>query len=114
MCSFAASKQARRKPARSRDLFVALRDAPGAAVTSELTLAELLAPVKRPDALSLASKQDLYGCVLPWGGFIELRPVDRHSDRYRKLETCILSTVARCDSRGDSPRGGMHLLHVER
>lgn len=54
-----------------------LRDVPKAAVTSELTLAELLAPSKRTNSIPLADRMQLYGGLLIWSGLIDLRPVSR-------------------------------------
>lgn len=60
-----------------RDLFLALRAKPYTAVTSELTLAETLAPTRRPDALPLHLKRRLYLDFIVWSRFVELRPVTR-------------------------------------
>jgi len=54
-----------------------LKEAPKAAVTSELTLAELLAPSKQANAIPFADRLELYGGLLIWSGFIDLRPVSR-------------------------------------
>jgi predicted nucleic acid-binding protein len=58
-------------------LFRGLRDFPNASVTSELTLAELLAPATRPDALHLNHKEQLYLDLVIGGGFVVLYPVTR-------------------------------------
>ena len=60
----------------ARALLRRLQEHPGAAITSELTLAELLAPVKAAGALTLAEKTTLYDAVLD-SGFIALVPVTR-------------------------------------
>ncbi len=58
-------------------LFRGLRDFPNASVTSELTLAELLAPATRPGALHLNQKEQLYLDLIIGGGFVALYPVTR-------------------------------------
>jgi predicted nucleic acid-binding protein len=58
-------------------LFRGLRDFPGASVTSELTLAELLAPATRPGALHINQKEKLYLDLIVGGGFVILYPVTR-------------------------------------
>jgi predicted nucleic acid-binding protein len=60
-----------------RDFLSALRKWPGRAVTSELTLAELLAPVSRPRALPESERRRLYLDLLIWSGLIDLYPVSR-------------------------------------
>ena len=60
-----------------RRLLLALRAKPGAAVTSELTIAEVLAPVRRPSGPTLREKEQLYATALLWSDFIELVPVSR-------------------------------------
>ncbi|PWB80751.1 MAG: VapC toxin family PIN domain ribonuclease [Methylocystaceae bacterium] len=60
-----------------QDLLLALREKPGFAVTSELTLAELLAPISRPHVLAPAERRRLYLDLLVGGGMIDLRPVTR-------------------------------------
>lgn len=57
-----------------RDLFVRLRERPKAAVTSELTLAELLA---KGDKDSLSIKRRFYLDLIVWSRFIDLQPVTR-------------------------------------
>jgi predicted nucleic acid-binding protein len=59
------------------ELFGGLKARPRAAVTSELTLAELLAPSKQKDAIQLEEKRTLYGDLLIWSGWIDLYPVTR-------------------------------------
>lgn len=56
-------------------LFLWLRDHPGAAVTSELTWAELLAPTKREGALPWDRKRKIYHDLLVAGRYIPLIPV---------------------------------------
>jgi len=46
-------------------------------VTSELTLAELLAPADRKDAVPLHIKRRFYLGLIVWSGFIDLQPVTR-------------------------------------
>jgi predicted nucleic acid-binding protein len=58
-------------------LFRGLRDFPNASVTSELTLAELLAPAARPGTLHLNQKEKLYLDLIVGGGFVALCPVTR-------------------------------------
>ncbi len=68
------------------DLFLALRSIPGSVITSELTLAEVLAPVKISGSLSVSAKTALYGAALIESPFIELVPVSRSV----LLQTAIL------------------------
>ncbi|WOJ88612.1 PIN domain-containing protein [Methylocapsa polymorpha] len=58
-------------------LLTALKEVPKAIVTSELTLAELLAPPKRENDFPFARKAELYGNLLIWSGLIDLWPVSR-------------------------------------
>ncbi len=58
-------------------LFKLLEDRPGAAVTSELTLAELLAPVKRMAPDLSARRMPTYLDFFDRGGFVDLVPVSR-------------------------------------
>jgi predicted nucleic acid-binding protein len=60
-----------------QDLLLRLRETPGLAITSELTLAELLAPISRPGALPPASRQRLYLNLLIWSKLFDLRAVTR-------------------------------------
>lgn len=60
-----------------QDLIEALRGKPRMAVTSELTLAELLAPVSREKAMPLPIKRRLYLSLLVWSHLIDLQPVTR-------------------------------------
>lgn len=55
----------------------AMRNRRGALVSSELKLAEILAPVKRPNALSVSERRHLYLNVLQRNAAIDLRPVSR-------------------------------------
>lgn len=57
--------------------FEALRNKPQTAVTSELTLAEVLAPTRRKNALPLNIKRRMYAELLVWSRFIALNPVSR-------------------------------------
>jgi len=58
-------------------LFRQLQQFPYASATSELTLAELLAPTTRPGALHLNEKEPLYLDLIVAGDFISLFPVTR-------------------------------------
>jgi predicted nucleic acid-binding protein len=49
----------------------------GIAATSEITFAEVLAPPRRSDALSLHIKRRAYLDLLLWSGFVALVPVSR-------------------------------------
>jgi predicted nucleic acid-binding protein len=60
-----------------RALFEELQMHPGTGVTSELTLAELLAPVERPGAKPLHLKRRFYLNLIAWSRFIDLRPTTR-------------------------------------
>jgi predicted nucleic acid-binding protein len=60
-----------------RELFVTLVRRPLVAWTSELTLAETLAPPRRPGALPLAEKQPKYLDLLIHSNIVQLAPVDR-------------------------------------
>ena len=60
--------------ARVKVLFDALRDHPGSGVTSELTLAEVMAEPDRP--LAPALKRE-YLDLIVWGNFLSLVPVSR-------------------------------------
>jgi predicted nucleic acid-binding protein len=61
-----------------RELLTLLNEYPKAAVTSDLTLAELLAPPKRENDFPLARKAELYGSLLIWSGVIDLLPLKRN------------------------------------
>jgi predicted nucleic acid-binding protein len=50
---------------------------PFGAVTSELTLAELLAPIKAADAMTIEERQDLYLPLFDEGAFIALISISR-------------------------------------
>ena len=60
-----------------RDFFDELERLRVLAVTSELTLAELLAPIKAAGAMTLDERRDLYLPLFDDGEFIELKPVSR-------------------------------------
>lgn len=60
-----------------QQLLTALEKFPKAIVTSELTLAELLAPLKRENDFPFARRAELYGNLLIWSGLIDLWPVSR-------------------------------------
>jgi predicted nucleic acid-binding protein len=61
----------------AKRLLDTLRRRPGLAITSEVTLAETLAPPTRADALPLGIKRRAYLDLLIWSGFINLVPVSR-------------------------------------
>jgi predicted nucleic acid-binding protein len=60
-----------------RPLFDRLRSRPGVGVTSEITLAEVLSPPRRPNALPHQIKRGIYLDLLVNARFIELEPVTR-------------------------------------
>jgi len=74
-----------------QDFLRALRERPGIGISSELTLAEILAPVSRPHALPAVKRRRLYFDLLLWSGLIDLRPVTREI----LIETADLRSVAR-------------------
>jgi len=59
---------------RAKRLFAALRSQPGKGITSELTLAEVLAESERP---RLPMLKRAYLDLIVWSNFIELVPVSR-------------------------------------
>jgi predicted nucleic acid-binding protein len=58
-------------------LIEVLKAKPGTAATSELVLGELLAPVRRPGALTGAERRTIYFNLLVFNPWFELRPVTR-------------------------------------
>lgn len=60
-----------------RKLFEALRQNRNYSVTSELTLAKLLAPADRKGAVPLNIKRHFYLNLIVWSRFIDLQPVTR-------------------------------------
>jgi predicted nucleic acid-binding protein len=74
-----------------QDFLLRLRERPGSAVTSELTLAELLAPVSRPGGLPTPVKRRLYLDLLIWSKMFDLRPITRDI----LIETADLRRAAR-------------------
>ena len=60
-----------------RALIARLAAVPGAGVTSELTLAELTAPVTRPGAVPFETRKRMYFELLIYSGSIKLQPVNR-------------------------------------
>jgi predicted nucleic acid-binding protein len=58
-------------------LIEVLKATPGVAVTSELVLGELLAPVRGPGALTLAERRTIYLNLLVFNRWFDLRPVTR-------------------------------------
>lgn len=75
-----------------RDLFACLVQKETLAVTSELMLAEVLAPPRRPMALSLPRKQRLNTDLIIEGGIVRLEPVNRDI----LIETASLRLSSRC------------------
>lgn len=62
----------------AKTLITMLRDrSAGIAATSEITLAEVLAPSGRKDAMPLPMKRRAYLDLLLWSGFVALVPVSR-------------------------------------
>lgn len=72
------------------ELFRALRERKRFSVTSELTLAELLAPPQREGASELPIKRRFYLGLIVWSGFIDLTPVTQSI----LLDTADLRRVA--------------------
>lgn len=60
-----------------RKLFAAARSRPNSCVTSELTIAEVLAPATAPGSLALSRKMEIYQTVLLWSGLVEVLPITR-------------------------------------
>jgi predicted nucleic acid-binding protein len=60
-----------------QNLLVRLRERPRLAVTSELTLGELLAPVSRKEALPFTVKRNLSLNLLVRSRIVDLRPITR-------------------------------------
>ena len=60
-----------------RRLFAWLSEKPGSAVTSELTIAELLAPTARPNVMSIDERREVYLPLLENRQFIDFVPVTR-------------------------------------
>jgi predicted nucleic acid-binding protein len=60
-----------------RPLFDCLRSQPGIGVTSEITLAEVLSPPRRPNAIPHQIKRGIYLDLLVNARFIEMEPVSR-------------------------------------
>ena len=75
-----------------RDLFACLVKYTTLAVTSELTLAEVLAPLRRKTALSLPLKRRLYLDLIMESGFVQLEPVSRNI----LIETASLRLSSAC------------------
>lgn len=53
------------------------QDKPFSLVTSELTIAEVLAPSSAPDALPWPRKLEVYRTLFIWTGFLQVVPVTR-------------------------------------
>jgi predicted nucleic acid-binding protein len=68
----------RPEPHPAAQLFIGLQNHPKSFATSELTLAELLAPPARPNERSFEQKARLYVNLLIWSGMLNLVPVARH------------------------------------
>lgn len=62
---------------RLKGFFADLQRFPYKAATSEITLAELLAPIKAAGAMTLNERRDLYLPLFDDGAFIALTPVSR-------------------------------------
>jgi predicted nucleic acid-binding protein len=60
-----------------KPLFEFLKAKPGLGVTSEISLAEVLAPSSRRGALELHIKRRFYLDLMVFGGFLNLEPVSR-------------------------------------
>lgn len=75
-CVFVAAFETSPNAAPTQKLFDALADKPRAAVTSELTLAELIAP-SRHAAMSVTVRRGIYLRLFDEGKFIGLRPITR-------------------------------------
>ena len=60
-----------------KPLFEAIATRPGSAVTSELTLAEVMAPTSSPSAPPLAVRKRAYLSPIVWNRSILLKPVTR-------------------------------------
>ena len=60
-----------------RAFFGVLKTKPQVALTSELTIAELLAPIKTSHAMSIEERRALYLLLFDDGNFIALQPIER-------------------------------------
>jgi predicted nucleic acid-binding protein len=58
-------------------LFAEFRRRPMTAVTSELTLAELIAPQQEKRGSPVSMKRRFYLDLIVWSGFVDLQPVSR-------------------------------------
>jgi predicted nucleic acid-binding protein len=76
----------------AQDLLRALASRNGVAITSEFTLAELLAPIQRPGSLSVTERRELYLHLLERSGAIDLAPVTREV----LVKTADLRTMINC------------------
>jgi predicted nucleic acid-binding protein len=79
------------------------RNWPYGLVTSELTIAEVLAPASTPGSLSPEKKFEIYQTILIWSDFIQLVPVTRtilletvpiRANRRQKLPDAIHAATA--------------------
>jgi predicted nucleic acid-binding protein len=93
----------------AKRLMETLRGLPaGVAATSEITLAEVLAPPKRSDALSLHIKRRVYLDLLVWSPLIKLIPVSRDI----LIETADLRTTGAV--KGIKLPDAIHLVSAKR
>lgn len=99
-----------------RELFVVLEGLPSRAVTSELTLAEVLAPPRSAAALSLPLKRQRHLDLIIQGGFVHLEPVSRDilidtsglriASSMKLADAIHIASAARCDCvRTNGPMG---------
>ncbi len=65
------------EPHPAAELFVGLQNYPKSFATSELTLAELLAPPVQQNKYSFEKKVEIYGDLLIWSGLFNLVPVSQ-------------------------------------
>jgi predicted nucleic acid-binding protein len=61
----------------AQSLIASGRNSPYSLVTSELTIAEVMAPAAAPGSLPIHKKRQIYQTVLLWSGFVRLVPVSR-------------------------------------
>lgn len=76
----------------AQELLLSLASRNGVAISSELTLAELLAPIQRPHSLSVSERRRLYSNVLERSHAVDLRPVTREL----LVKTADLRSVINC------------------
>lgn len=77
-CAFVAAFEATGGESRLlRRLFAVLATRSSLAVTSDITLAELLAPIERPGVMSVDERREVYLPLLETGGFVRFAPISR-------------------------------------